>query len=195
MILEELKYQYTNYMTTSTRGDKIRLWLFMGMALTLAGTIWVAFPIQYQLAQGSEEVKGLKVDLEVENQYMSQPAEVDTFQSGQLIGTHDIQVDEGLYVYGLQFEKGDLNTGNFEVCVFLVGDGKEACGTGYNSEEKKPEAVYVSLLADFQAAPTEPVDSSSSSSSAASSENSNTNANSQSQTVIICAQEKCDVQK
>ena len=89
--------------------------------------------------------KGLKVDLEVASDYGSQNAEVDTFQDDRFISTHDQFIDQGSWVYRLQYENGDINNGQFEVCVFLTSDQIESCGSGYNGEEKEPESVFVDL--------------------------------------------------
>jgi NADPH-dependent FMN reductase len=45
-------------------------------------------------------------------------------------------IDQGRYLYGLEYENGDIENGPFEVCVYLVNDAIESCGNGYNGEEK-----------------------------------------------------------
>ena len=140
--------------------------------------------------------KGLKVDLEVASDYGSQNAQVDTFQDDRFISTHDQFIDQGSWIYGLQYEKGDINNGPFEVCVFLISDQIESCGNGYNSEEKKPENVFVDLTSGSVPTALEPpTENNAASAASSSSDNENTNA-SQSQTVVVCpAGEKCVIEQ
>ena len=123
-----------------TRRKKIGGCLVIALLVTIVSGIGVSMN---KLAFATS--KGLKVDLEVASDYGPQNAEVDTFQDGRFISTHDQFIDQGSWVYGLQYEKGDINNGQFEVCVFLTSDQIEGCGNGYNSEEKKPENVFVDL--------------------------------------------------
>ena len=37
-------------------------------------------------------------------------------------------INQGTYIYGLQYGNGDIETGPFEVCVYLVNDDIESSG-------------------------------------------------------------------
>jgi hypothetical protein len=101
-------------------------------------------PLQSAEAGG----KGLRVFLNVDTNLPSQDAEIDTFQYGRFLDTQDMYVSNGYYEYELSYPSGLIDEGPFEVCVYLVYDDIEECGSGYNGEEKEPESVYVNMLYD-----------------------------------------------
>ena len=87
--------------------------------------------------------------------------------------------------------------GEFKICVYAVNADIEGCAYGYDSEAKKPEYVAVDLFRSNMP-PSQPVqqEQSQAQSQSSNNENNNANSNTQSQTtqIIICQQEKCEVQ-
>jgi hypothetical protein len=48
----------------------------------------------------------------------------------------------------LQYPSGLIDTGEFRICVRANNYDESACDTGYNSEDKRPENVFISLFVD-----------------------------------------------
>ena len=46
----------------------------------------------------------------------------------------------------LQYPSGLIDTGEFRICVRANSYDESACGTGYNSEAKQPEHVFINLF-------------------------------------------------
>ena len=147
------------------------------------------------LAGGS---KGLKVFLTINTNLVSQPVEIDTYQFDQFVSTHHGYMDNGMTQIEIDYEKGEIVNGEFEVCVYPSQVDMDRCANGYDSKAKEP--VYVSIDLFGSNSP-QPVDqprgqeNSQSQSSANNNENENNNALSQSQetTIYICNDGKCQV--
>ena len=135
--------------------------------------------------------KGLKVDLTVETNLQSQPARIETYQFGSIIGVNSDYINTGTTNIRLQYPSGLIENGeSFQIRVIAQTDNLYADGNGYNSEAKKPEHVSVSLFGNSQ----QHVGDSQAQSS--SNENTNTNSLSQSQatTIYICKDGGCTPQ-
>ena len=78
-----------------SRKEKIAIYALIAFVIVVTMAIGLAVIAK---AFGSEG-KGLKVDLDVDNQFMNQYSEVDTFQNGRFVGTHDIYINQGKYLY------------------------------------------------------------------------------------------------
>ena len=89
--------------------------------------------------------KGLRVDLEISSAFSAQDAEVRTNQFGYEVEVGDMYVDNGQWIYEIQYEKGVIEDGDFEICVTLLSDGVTECGNGYNGDGKHPENVFISF--------------------------------------------------
>jgi hypothetical protein len=85
--------------------------------------------------------KGLIVKLTVDSGYMSQDADINTYQNGYQVDSGRMYIDEGSWTYEIVYENDMVQEGPFEVCVSLVGDSAENCGEGYNGEEMQPEDI------------------------------------------------------
>ena len=46
----------------------------------------------------------------------------------------------------LQYPSGLIDTGEFRICVRALDYDESACNTGYNSEAKQPEHVFINLF-------------------------------------------------
>lgn len=87
--------------------------------------------------------KGLKVDLTVVTNLVSQSVSIHTYQFGGLVYTHDSSIYNGITNINLQYPDDLIKTGNFQICIVAA---IQACGNNYNSEEKRPENVFVNLF-------------------------------------------------
>jgi hypothetical protein len=127
--------------------------------------------------------KGLKVNLFINNVLTTQNAVIETWQDGRFVqsDTWNIQYTNvgGL----LNYPRGAIESGPFQICVTLQYDNIQSCGNGYNSEEKRPETVSIS----FSSAPSPAPDTNGGGSA---------QSQSQSQTTIICpANAKCIIER
>ncbi len=137
--------------------------------------------------------KGLKAFLTVNTNLAGQPVEIYTSQFGENVEIHDSYMDNGYTEFELLYDRGMVINGEFKICVYAVNADIEECTYGYDSEEKRPEYVAVDLFGSNMP-PSQPVQQDQAQSQSSSNENNNANSNTQSQTIIICQQEKCEVQ-
>ena len=125
--------------------------------------------------------KGLKLYLTVNTNLPNQDIGIDTYQYGNRIYSHSGFINTGTNEITLNYPRDLVDNGPFRICIGTWNDG-QACGDGYNSEEKKPEGVYVSLY--VFAPPPEDTDQSQSQSQ------------DQQQTVIVCpANARCVIEQ
>jgi hypothetical protein len=66
---------------------------------------------------------------------------INTYQHGDRVFTHNAVTHSG----SNEYTSGLIDTGEFRICVRLNNYDKSACNTGYNSEAKQPEHVFVNL--------------------------------------------------
>ena len=139
--------------------------------------------------------KGLKVYLTIDSNQPAQNGGVGTYQYGESVtkvSTHFI--NQGTTEITLNYHKGTVENGNFEICVAVVG--AQGCGTGYDGPEKEPVYVHVNIEGQQQAnAPTAQAQSQASNNEN-NNNNENTNALSQSQstTIYVCKENGCIAQ-
>jgi hypothetical protein len=88
---------------------------------------------------------GLKLYLTVDTNLRSQDIRIDTEQYGTWIHSDLGFLTPGLNEYTLQYPRGLIENGDFRICVTVLGDDWYKCGNGYNSSEKKPEHLFISL--------------------------------------------------
>lgn len=62
--------------------------------------------------------------------------------------THNTAIHSGLNEVTLQYLGGLIDTGEFRICVTSNNYDLSACGTGYNSEAKQPEHVFINLFVE-----------------------------------------------
>jgi len=48
----------------------------------------------------------------------------------------------------IQYPSRLIDTGEFRVCVNALNNDESACATGYNSEAKQPEHVFINLFSE-----------------------------------------------
>jgi len=140
-------------------------------------------------ALAHKQGKGLRVHLTVDTNHVGQEASVGTYQYGRNVDERYNYVNNGITEITLNYQKGQIENGEFQICVRL-NDGQQECGNGYNSEGKQPESVRVSI---FSNGSPQPNDQSQSQSQSSNNENTNNNALSQSQetTIYICKENGC----
>src|ERR671919_641112 len=91
--------------------------------------------------------KGLKLYLTVDTN-LNDDVIINTFQYGDRVFTHDAVIHSGSNKVTLQYPSGLIDTGEFRICVMSNNYDESACGTGYNSEAKQPEHLFVNLFAE-----------------------------------------------
>ena len=69
-----------------------------------------------------------------------------TYQHGYSVFTHDAVIHSGSNEVTLQYPSGLIDTGEFRICVRAMDYDESACNTGYNSEAKQPERVFINLF-------------------------------------------------
>ena len=87
--------------------------------------------------------KGLKLYLTVDTN-LSDDVMINTYQHGDRVFTHDAIIHSGSNKITLQYPSGLIDTGEFRICI-RSNSYESACGTGYNSEAKQPEHVFINL--------------------------------------------------
>lgn len=117
--------------------------------------------------------KGLKLYLTVNSNQGSQDGTIQTSQYGKVVDTRLRYITQGNYQYELRYQKGQVDNGDFHICVML-NNGVNNYSTGYNGPEKKPVYVHVNLHGETN-------DNTESQSQAQSSNNENNNNNALSQ--------------
>ncbi len=91
--------------------------------------------------------KGLKLYLTVDTN-LNDNVRIDTYQYGNRVFTHDAVIHSGSNEVTLQYPGGLIDTGEFRICVRSNNYDESACGTGYNSEAKQPEHVFINLFVE-----------------------------------------------
>src|SRR5919106_6803531 len=86
--------------------------------------------------------KGLKLYLTI-NTNLNDDVRIDTYQHGDRVFTHDAVIHSGSSEITLQYPSGLIDTGEFRICVRTNNYDESACDTGYNSEAKQPEHLFV----------------------------------------------------
>lgn len=86
--------------------------------------------------------KGLKLYLTIDTDLNNQDISIATYQYGNKIYDHNGFMNTGVNEYTLNYPRHLVDNGQFEICIFTSNDGSY-CGSGYNSEAKKPEHVFV----------------------------------------------------
>ena len=89
--------------------------------------------------------KGLKLYLTVDTN-RNDDVIINTYQHGNMVFTHYAVIHSGSNEVTLQYPSGLIDTGEFRVCIRSNNYDKSACGTGYNSEAKQPEHVFINLF-------------------------------------------------
>jgi hypothetical protein len=89
--------------------------------------------------------KGLKLYLTVDTN-LNDDVRINTYQHGDRIFTHDAVIHSGSNEVTLQYPSGLIDTGEFRICVRTNNYDESSCDTGYNSEAKQPEHVFVNLF-------------------------------------------------
>ena len=62
--------------------------------------------------------------------------------------SHDPVIHSGINEVTLQYPSGLIDTGEFRICVRSNNYDESACDTGYNSEAKQPEHVFINLFVE-----------------------------------------------
>jgi hypothetical protein len=90
--------------------------------------------------------KGLKLYLTVDTN-LNDDVRINTYQHGDRVFTHDASIHSGFNEVTLQYPSGLIDTDEFRICVRSNNYDESACGTGYNSEAKRPEHLFINLFA------------------------------------------------
>lgn len=170
----------------------------MGMKIYVVGIIVVftqvlssiALPPSTSLQASS---KGLKLYLTVDSNQGSQDGTIQTSQYGRVVDTRLQYITQGNYQYELRYQKGQVDNGDFQICVTL-NNGVNNCNTGYDGPEKKPEYVTVNLYRDVVPQASDNDAQSQSQSSSNNNNNENLQSQSQSTTIYICNDGMCKQQ-
>jgi hypothetical protein len=91
--------------------------------------------------------KGLKLYLTI-NTNLNDDARINTYQHGDRVFTYDAVTHSGSNEVTLQYPNSLIDTGEFRLCVRSNNYDKSACNTGYNSEAKQPEYVFINLFVE-----------------------------------------------
>ena len=91
--------------------------------------------------------KGLKVYLTIETN-LNDDVGINTYQHGDRVFTHDAVIHSGSNEVTLQYPSSLIDTGEFRICVRAMDYDESPCATGYNSEAKQPEHVFINLFTE-----------------------------------------------
>jgi hypothetical protein len=174
--------------TTFYKKETLGLHLVLVLIATLATVITISLLIHTDVF-GSEGGKRLKVFLAVDTNHVGQEASIGTYQYGRTADLRYNYVNNGITEITLNYQKGQIESGEFQICVRL-NDGSQGCGNGYNAEAKKPEHVRVNIYSDGSPQPV-PNDQSQSQSQSSNNENNNALSQSQGTTIYICKENGC----
>ena len=89
--------------------------------------------------------KGLKLYLIIDTN-LNDDVMINTYQHGDRVFTHDAVIHSGSNEVILQYPNGLIDTGEFRICIRSNNHDESACNTGYNSEVKQPEHVFINLF-------------------------------------------------
>lgn len=87
--------------------------------------------------------KGLKLYLTVDTN-LNDDVIINTYQYGD----SEAVIHSGSNEVTLQYPSSLIETGEFRICIRSNNYGESACGTGYNSEAKQPEHVFINLYVE-----------------------------------------------
>jgi hypothetical protein len=96
--------------------------------------------------------KGLKLYLIVDTN-LNYDVRINTYQYGDRVFTHDALIHSGSNEVTLQYPSGLIDTGEFRICARTMDYDESACDTGYNSESKQPEHVFINLFVEENRSP------------------------------------------
>jgi hypothetical protein len=190
MNFSEMKQEFSIFHRSLTRREKLTLYFFMGTALSLFIAVWIMSPIQHVL---SSEGKGLKVFLTVDSNHAPQQGLITTYQYGQHVDSRYQFIEQGRYEYTLNYQKGQIDNGQFKICVAIT-DGVYGCADSYNGIEKDPVYVALTIQGSVNGDSSEPQGQSQAQSSNNENENSNALSQSQETTIWICKEGGCTAQ-
>jgi len=91
--------------------------------------------------------KGLKLYLTVDTN-LNDDVRINTYQYGDRVFTHDALIHSGSNEVTLKYPSGLIDTGEFRICVEADNCDKTSCDTGYNSEAKHPEHVFINIFVE-----------------------------------------------
>jgi hypothetical protein len=91
--------------------------------------------------------KGLKLYLTVDTN-LNDDVRINTFQHRDSVFTHDAVIHSGSNEVTLEYPSVLIETGEFRICVRSMDYDESACDTGYNSEAKQPEHVFINLFVE-----------------------------------------------
>jgi hypothetical protein len=91
--------------------------------------------------------KGLKLYLTIDTN-LNDDVKIDTYQHGDRVFTHDAVIIPGSNELTPQYPSGLIDTGEFRICLRADDYDESACDTGYNSEAKQPEHVFINLFVE-----------------------------------------------
>src|ERR671911_2584876 len=91
--------------------------------------------------------KGLKLYLTVDTN-LNDDIRINTYQYGDRVYTHNAVIHSGSNEVTLQYPSGLIDTSEFRICVRAMDYDESACDTGYNSEAKQPEHVFINLFVE-----------------------------------------------
>jgi hypothetical protein len=112
------------------------VWIIIVFTLAMSSTVLIP-PIALQANS-----KGLKLYLTVDTN-LNDDVIINTYQHRDRVFTHDTIIHSGSNEVTLQYPSGLIDTGEFRICVRSNNYDESACGTGYNSEPKQPEHVFI----------------------------------------------------
>jgi hypothetical protein len=90
---------------------------------------------------------GLKLYLTVDTN-LNDDVRINTYQHGDRVFTHDAVIHSGSNEVTLRYPSGLIDTGEFRICVRSNNYDESACDTGYNSEAKQPEQIFINLFVE-----------------------------------------------
>ena len=91
--------------------------------------------------------KGLKLYLIVDTN-LNDDVRINTYQYGDRVHTHNAVIHSGSNEVTLQYLSGLIDTSEFRICGRAMDYDESAYDTGYNSEAKQPERVFINLFVE-----------------------------------------------
>ena len=124
----------------------------MSMKIFLVGTVIISALVMSNIVITPPtsllaSSKGLKLYLMVDTN-LNDDVKINTYQYGDRVFTHDALIHSGSNEVTLQYPSGLIDTGEFRICVKAMNYVESACDTGYNSEAKQPEHVFINLFVE-----------------------------------------------
>jgi hypothetical protein len=122
----------------------------MGMKIYVVGIIVVSTLVLFSIALTptialKANSKGLKLYLTVDTN-LNDDVRINTYQYGDRVFTHNAIIHSGSNEVTLQYPGGLIDTSEFRICIRSNNYDESACDTGYNSEAKQPEHVFINLF-------------------------------------------------